>query len=178
MVFFRRGIVAVLLAALLLPLLPATAQARGETGEFGLTMAVGTGYLVGKTADPMAESASFHRRHPTLLDLDFQYRALPWLSPSLRVEMTLEGGEALTLAPGVVFDSNGRVVSFFGRAALAVRLEPNYYGLSIGGGVVWHMLRHLGLTAELNLEPFFLGDGLTGGFIMPILVLVGLRGNV
>jgi hypothetical protein len=167
-----------LCACLLLVAWLAPGAAQAKQGEFGLSLSVGSGFLVGKTDDPLAPSSSIAERQPTLLDMDFQYEVLPWLAPSLRVEMTVEGGEALTLAPGVVFDSDGDVVTFFGRAAVAIHIKPNYYGMDLGAGVIWHFMRHLGLAAELHLEPFFAGDGLTGGFLMPIMVTLGLRGNV
>ncbi len=155
---------------------PGTAEAK--QGEFGLSLSAGTGVLVGTTSSDTATSDTILTRQPTLLDLDFQYEVLGWLAPSLRVEMTVEQGEALTLVPGVVFDTDGDQVSFFGRVGLAVRLEPNYYGLDLGGGLVWHFLRHLGLVAELHVEPLFLGDELTGGVVAPFFFLAGLRGNL
>lgn len=165
--------VMLLLAFLLVP-----NQASAKEGEFGLSISAGTGYLIGYTASDSVSDSLISSRQPTLLDLDFQYEVLDWLAPSLRVEMTVEGSEALTLVPNVVFDSNGNTLSFFGRVGVAIRIRPNYYGLDVGAGLVWHFIRHMGLSAELNLEPLFLGDGLTGGFVMPIILFVGLRGNV
>lgn len=165
------GVSAILIAA-------GSGNAYAKKGEFGLTLAAGTGYVVGKSVSSATGSSTISSRNPTLLDLDFQYEVLDWLAPSLRVEMTLEDGEALTLVPGIVFDSNGEKVTFYGRFGIAIRIEPNYYGLDIGGGMIWHFLKHLGLLVEINVEPLFLGENLTGGAVVPILCLVGFRGNL
>ncbi len=166
------------LLGLLMAVLLVSQAAQAKQGEFALSLSAGTGYLVGHTTSSTASSSSISRRNPTLLDLDFQYEALSWLAPSLRTEITVEGGEALTLVPGIVFDSDGDVITGFGRIGVAIRIEPNYYGIDIGGGFIWHFLEHLGLVTEVNIETFFAGDGLGGGYMMPILVFVGLRGNV
>ncbi|RJO67475.1 MAG: hypothetical protein C4523_09060 [Myxococcales bacterium] len=152
--------------------------AQAKEGEFGLTLAAGSGYLVGYTPDKAAPDSTITARNPAFLDLDLQYEATPHLAPSLRLEMTVEQGGALTIVPNLVFDSDGDKVTVFGRTGVAIRTEPNYYGLDFGVGVIWHFIRHLGFVAEFNVEPLFLGDGLTGGIVVPLLGFAGFRGNV
>jgi len=152
--------------------------AYAKQGEFALSLSVGSGYILGYTSSSSAQSDTISKRNPMLIDFDFQYEVLSWLAPSLRLELTVEGGEALTVVPGVVFDSDGDHFTFFGRVGIAIRLEPNYYGIDLGAGFIWHFLEHLGLVCELNVEPLFISEGLKGGVIVPILGLVGFRGNI
>jgi|GEM_PF-5308756 len=155
-----------------------SSEASAKEGEFGLTLAVGTGYVLGKSVNDATGDSMISGRNPTLLDLDFQYEILSWLAPSLRAEIALEGGGALTLVPGVVFDSDGDKVTFYGRFGVAIRLEPTWIGVDIGAGMIWHFLEHLGLVTEINVEPLFIGKDLTGGAVVPMLFLFGLRGNI
>jgi len=162
------------LGLLLLVLLSGVSWAKG--GELGLGLGAGTGFLGGYVGGK--DSRTLAERYPTFLDFDLQYEATDTVAVALRAEVAVEKGEALTLAPAVIVGTGGDVVSLYGRFGVAVRLVPNYYGVDLGIGFVWHFLKHLGLGAELHAEPLFLGKGLTGGVLVPVLAVVSFRGNV
>lgn len=152
-------------------------QALAKKGEFALSLSGGTGYLFATTDNKAAES-TVSKRHPAVFDIDFQYEILGWFALSMKTQAAVEGGEVATFLPNLVFDSDGDVITGYGRIGAAIVLEPKMYGLTLGAGMVWHFIRHLGLNLEFHAEPLFAGDGVGGGFAMPMVFLLGLRGNV
>jgi len=153
-------------------------DAEAKEGDFGFSLGTASGYVAGMVPD-MPSGGSFQERNPFLMDLQIDYEILGWLGVGLRNELGVEKGTTYTLVPNLIFDSNGDVVTGYGRIGPLINFTPDFYGAAVGGGIIIHAHRHFGFYLEASCESMFIGSGLTGkGAIIKGLGYGGLRLNI
>ncbi len=156
----------------------ATGTAYAKEGDWGFGLAAGSGYLTGSVEDKPG-STTFDRRYPAVLTADLEYELYDWFGFGLRNEMTMEQDAVYTMIPHLLFDSNGEIITVFGRLGPVINFNPNYSGAAASIGLLLHAHRFVGFFIEAGMESMFLGSGLTGsGGLVKLMGLGGLRLNI
>lgn len=148
-------------------------------GKTHFYLGVGTGYLAGSVDGEVSDDSKLNSRHPTFLDLSFDYGLTSYLGLGARLAGTVESGLTSFITPRLSLFYEASDFLFAFRIGPTFVPDPFEYGMETDLSAAYFFVKNFGL--ELSFSPVFLfgGQDLSGsGYIIPVQVSFGLKGSI